>query len=60
MKRGANGERFKVGEKFLLVNRDEVKLGLIGFSDVGGVTARTNPIVRDTLNHYRRYAGLVA
>lgn len=40
--------------KEILVNRDEVKLGLVGFSDVGGVTARTNPIVRDTINHYRR------
>jgi hypothetical protein len=46
--------------KEIITNRDEVKLGLVGFSDVGGVTARTNPIVRDTLNHYRRYAGLVA
>jgi hypothetical protein len=40
--------------KEIIVNRDEVKLGLIGFSDVGGVTARTNPIVRDAINHYRR------
>jgi hypothetical protein len=40
--------------KEIIVNRDEVKLGLVGFSDVGGVTARTNPIVRDAINHYRR------
>jgi hypothetical protein len=40
--------------KEIIVNRDEVKLGLIGFSDVGGVVARTNPIVRDTIAHYRR------
>jgi hypothetical protein len=40
--------------KEIIVNRDEVKLGLIGFSDVGGVVARTNPIVRDTINHYKR------
>ena len=46
--------------KEIITNRDEVKLGLVGFSDVGGVTARTNPIVRDTLNHYRQHAGLVA
>lgn len=38
----------------IIANRDEVKLGLVGFSDVGGVTARTNPIVRETINHYRR------
>jgi hypothetical protein len=40
--------------KEIIVNRDEVKLGLIGFSDVGGVTARTNPIVRATIEQYRR------
>ena len=40
--------------KEIMNNRDEVKLGLVGFSDVGGVTARTNPIVRETINHYRR------
>ena len=40
--------------KEIIVNRDEVKLGLVGFSDVGGVTARTNPIVRETIAHYRR------
>lgn len=40
--------------KEIITNRDEVKLGLVGFSDVGGVTARTNPIVRETINHYRR------
>lgn len=40
--------------KEIITNRDEVKLGLVGFSDVGGVTARTNPIVRETIQHYRR------
>jgi hypothetical protein len=40
--------------KEIITNRDEVKLGLIGFSDVGGVVARTNPIVRETVAHYRR------
>jgi len=40
--------------KEVITNRDEVKLGLVGFSDVGGVTARTNPIVRDAIAHYRR------
>lgn len=40
--------------KEILVNRDEVKLGLVGFSDVGGVTARTNPIVKETIAHYKR------
>lgn len=40
--------------KEIIVNRDEVKLGLIGYSDVGGITARTNPIVRATIDHYKR------
>jgi hypothetical protein len=40
--------------KEIITNRDEVKLGLVGFSDVGGVTARTNPIVRDTIAAYKR------
>ena len=40
--------------KEIIVNRDEVKLGIIGFSDVGGVVARTNPIVRDVIRDYRR------
>ena len=40
--------------KEIITNRDEVKLGLVGFSDVGGVVARTNPIVRDTIKDYRR------
>jgi hypothetical protein len=40
--------------KEIIVNRDEVKLGLVGFSDVGGVVARTNPIVAETIAHYRR------
>jgi hypothetical protein len=40
--------------KEIITNRDEVKLGLVGFSDVGGVVARTNPIVRDVVKDYRR------
>jgi len=40
--------------KEIITNRDEVKLGLVGFSDVGGVVARTNPIVRDAIRDYRR------
>lgn len=40
--------------KEIVVNRDEVKLGLVGFSDVGGVVARTNPIVRDVIRDYQR------
>lgn len=40
--------------KEYVINRDEVKLGLVGFSDVGGVVARTNPIVRDVIKDYRR------
>lgn len=40
--------------KEIITNRDEVKLGLVGFSDVGGVVARTNPIVAATIAHYRR------
>lgn len=44
--------------KEILVNRDEVKMGLVGFSDVGGVVARTNPMVRATIEHYRRFEAL--
>lgn len=40
--------------KEIVTNRDEVKLGLVGFSDVGGVVARTNPIVRDVIKDYAR------
>ena len=40
--------------KEYVVNRDEVKLGLVGFSDVGGVVARTNPIVKEVIKDYRR------
>jgi hypothetical protein len=40
--------------KEIITNRDEVKLGLVGFSDVGGVVARTNPIVRGVIADYRR------
>ena len=44
--------------KEIITNRDEVKLGLVGFSDVGGVTARTNPIVGDTIRRYRRFQAM--
>ena len=40
--------------KEIITNRDEVKFGLVGFSDVGGVSPRSNPIVTETINHYRR------
>jgi len=40
--------------KEIIANRDEVKFGLVGFSDVGGVSPRSNPIVTETINHYRR------
>jgi hypothetical protein len=40
--------------KNVLIKRDEEKTGLVGLSD------RDSTIVRDTLNHYRRYSGLVS
>lgn len=43
-----------IAAKEILDNREQVKLGIIGFTDVAGVVARTNPIVRETINHYRR------
>ena len=38
----------------ILLVRDAVKLGLVDISPVGGVGARLDPTVRDTVNHYRR------
>lgn len=46
-------EACKILAKDILGNRD-VRFGLVAVTDAAGVSARTNPVVRSTIEQYRR------
>lgn len=49
-------EAVKILTKDILENRD-VKLGLVAVTDQAGISARTNPVVRATIDKFRSPAG---